>query len=331
MNLSIAAKLGLPALALVGVLAACTPPEPVVDKTTFTVSPTDKATGVAETSKVVLTYTAAMADAAKTSVTLKDGAAVLPSTPVWDAAKKVLTVTPTSTLGFSKSISVVVAAAKDAAGGDVDPRTTSFTVKTAPVGGTDTPATLDGANTDGFFKADSAATPSSGGVAGMRVGYTVDSATGAPDGDGKAFISFTLPAGVSAAKVNSAKLTLVNTPRSLYDAANGELTKGDGTDLFAANKSLLLESLVFGGGALSAGDFATTGTVPVTIASNAALANIDVTAAIKADLTAARTKSQFRVALSTPTPRPAAGYWIRIGGDLAPAANRPTLVLNVAP
>jgi hypothetical protein len=332
MNLSIAAKLGVIAFASVAVLAACNP-DPVVQptKTTFAVSPADKATAVVETSKVVLTYTAAMADSAKTSVVLKDGATVLPSTPVWDTAKKVLTVTPTSAFGFSKVISVVVAASTDAAGTAVDAKTTTFTVKAATVGGTDQPATLEAANTDGFFKADAAADASASGLAGMRVGYTV-LASGAPDGIGKAFLSFTLPAGVTAAKVTSAKLTMVNTPTKVYTTpVVDEGTKGDGTDLFAAGRSLTLESLVFGGGALTKADFATTGTLPINIASNAALANIDVTALVKADLTAARTKSQFRVSMVLPAAAPAAGYWIRIGSDSAPTANKPTLVLTVAP
>jgi hypothetical protein len=332
MNLSIAAKLGVIAFASVVGLAACTDPVvPPVSKTTYTVSPADKATGVLETAKVVLTFSAAMPDAAKTIITLKDGATVVPSTPTWDTTKKILTVSPTSALGFSKVISVVGTASADAAGLVVEPKTTTFTVKAATIGGTDQPATLDAANTDGFFKADSAADASASGLAGMRVGYTV--ASGAPDGIGKAFLSFTLPAGVTAAKVTSAKLTMVNTPTKVYTTpVVDEGTKGDGTDLFAAGRSLTLESLVFGGGALTKADFAaTTGTSPVNIASTAALANIDVTAAVKADITAARTKSQFRVSMVLPAAAPAAGYWIRIGSDSAPTANKPTLVLTVAP
>ena len=324
MNLSIAAKLGLPALALAAALVACPGPEVVTPpKTTFTVSPADKATAVLETSKVVLTYTAAMADSAKTSVALKDGAAVLPSTSVWDAAKKVLTVSPASAFGFTKVISVVVGPSTDGAGAAVDAKTTTFTVKAATVGGTTQNGTLDSANTNGIYLADGG-TATLSGTAGMRVGYTV-SATGAPDGEGKAFISFTLPAGLTAAKVQSAKLTLVNTPTI------SEGTTGDGTALFAAGKALTLESLVFGGGALTTADFAAvTGTLPVNLANAAALANIDVTSAVKADVTAAR-KSQFRLSLAVPTPRPAAGYWIRVGSDTAPTANQPTLVLTVTP
>jgi hypothetical protein len=330
MNLSIASKLGIFAVASFALFAACDT-TPQVTKTTYTVVPANAATGVSETANVVLTFSAAMPEASKSAVTLKDGATTIAATSTWDATKKILTVDPTASLGFSKVITVAVAATADAAGNAVDAKSTTFTVKAAPVGGADQSATLDGANTDGYFKADTSADASVGGVAGMRVGYTVVSATGAPDGIAKAFLSFTLPAGVTAAKVNSAKLTLVNTPRSLYEPAVGEGTKGDGTELFAAGRSLTLESLVFGGGALTKADFATAGTLPVNIASNAALANIDVTALVKADITAARTKSQFRVSMALPATVPATGYWIRIGGDLAPTANKPTLVLNVAP
>jgi hypothetical protein len=321
MNLSIAAKFGFSAIALAAVLVAC--PNPIVEpaKTTFTVSPVDKATAVVETSKVVLTYTAAMADSAKTSIVLKDGATVLPSTPVWDAAKKVLTVTPTSVFGFTKVISVVVAASTDAAGGAVDAKTTTFTVKTAPTGGGNVNATLDAANTNGFFKAD-ADVVKSGTNVGMRVGYTV-AVGGAPDGIGKAFMSFTLPAGTTAAKINSAKLTLFNVPTVSEGAT------GDGTNLFAAGRTLNLESISLVGSALGVGDFATTGTAAGTVTSAAGLANIDVTTAVKAAVAAG--KVQFRLSMVAPATAPAAGYWVRVGGGGAPTASQPTLVLNVAP
>jgi hypothetical protein len=231
MNLSIAAKFGLPALALAAALVACPQPDPVVTKTTFTVSPIDKATGVLETSKVVLTYTAAMADAAKTSVTLKDGTTVVPSTPVWDAAKKVLTVTPTSTLGFSRVISVVVAAAKDGAGGDVDAKTTTFTVKAGTTTGQTTqslatdfdgtivkdldgnasdvpaPAVIDATVKFAFYplstdSATSAIQSEKDRKISMRVGNVNN------DSVGRGVLRFTVPATVNLAKVAKAELIL---------------------------------------------------------------------------------------------------------------------------
>jgi Bacterial Ig-like domain len=129
MNLSIAAKFGLPALALAAALVACPKTEEVVAKTTYTVVPANAATGVLETANVVLTFSAAMPDTAKSAVTLKDGTAAIAATSTWDATKKILTVDPTAALGFSKVITVAVAATKDAAGVDVDAKTTSFTVK----------------------------------------------------------------------------------------------------------------------------------------------------------------------------------------------------------
>jgi hypothetical protein len=323
MNLSIAAKLGVIALASVSVLAGCIDPVVPPTKTTFTVSPVDKATGVLETSKVVLTYNAAMADAAKTSVTLKDGATVVPSTPVWDAAKKVLTVSPTRVLGFSKVISVVVAAAKDAAGGDVDAKTTSFTVRPAPSGTQTVTAAIDPTNTLGYYVADATPTilnPSA--IADVKVGYTATPP--APDGVAKAFFSFTLPATVTAAKIKTATLTLVNTPRT------SEGVNGDGNSVFAVG-NLSLQSIVPSAAALGLTDFKAVGTLPVSITSTAGLSSINVLPNVTADLTAARTKSLFRLSLVEPATRPTTAQWIRIGSSTAAAANQPVLTITYTP
>jgi Bacterial Ig-like domain len=322
MNLSIAAKLGLPALALAAALVAC-PDTTVVAKTTYTVAPADKATGVLETSKVVLTFSAAMPDSAKTAVVLKDGATTVASTPTWDTAKKILTISPNSVLGFSRVISVVGAATKDAAGVDVDPKTTSFTVRPTPTGTQTVTATIDAANTLGYYVADAAPTVlNASTVADVKVGFTA--VPPAPDGVAKAFFSFTLPATVTAAKIKTATLTLVNTPR-VSEGANG-----DGNTVFAVG-NLSIHSIVPAAAALGLADFKAAGTLPVSITSTAGLSSINVLPNVVADLTAARTKSLFRLSLVEPATRPATAQWIRVGSSTATAANQPVLTITYTP
>jgi Bacterial Ig-like domain len=324
MNLSIAAKLGLPALALVAALAACTDPVVPVTKTTFTVSPADKATGVLETSKVVLTYNAAMADSAKTSVTLKDGATVVPSTPVWDTAKKVLTVTPTSALGFSKVISVVVAAAKDAAGGDVDPKTTTFTVKAGPIGGTtksfvstndgniagDYPVVNTAASVLTTF-AFNATSPSVPGT--LAVGNIFD-------GVSRGAVRFTL-AGVTPAQITKATLNLdipaANVVGTPLTTLGGLQIKGVnfGTDIAAD-------------GVDAKADFQTgdAGATDVTVSASSKV-SVDVTAFVKTLV--ANGNADFIIRFKTePATKGAytAGQSLRISAlESTTAANRPTL------
>jgi Bacterial Ig-like domain len=209
MNLSIAAKFGLPAIALAGVLVACptTPVEPT--KTTFSVSPTDKATNVVETANVVLTFSAAMPDAAKSVVSLKDGATIVDAKATWDTAKKILTVDPTNALGFSKTYTVAVTATKDAAGVEVAAKSTTFTVKADPnVGGGGVKVSTLLYDGSIAYDAPTATTTakyaffnSSSVVGTFGVGSLNDAVS-------RGVLRFTLPAGVTAAQVKTATLDL---------------------------------------------------------------------------------------------------------------------------
>jgi hypothetical protein len=301
MNLSIAAKLGVIAFASVAVLASCMDPvvQPVA-KTTYTVSPADKTTGVLETAKVVLTFSAAMPDAAKTIITLKDGATVVPSTPTWDTTKKILTVSPTSALGFSKVISVVGTASADAAGLVVDAKTTTFTVKAATTGtgGTKTGTlTADGSivldltTTKYAFYATPPAVANAGTFNVGDVG----------DGAARGVLRFALPAGVTAAQVASATLEVnqkivTSTP---YTSLGGlQVQGGDfGTAIGSDNAD-------------SAADFAsgtTTFNGPVAeLAAGVKLVSVDVTSYVTGQLTAGKTNADLIVRFKNePTTVPA--------------------------
>jgi hypothetical protein len=105
---------------------------------------------------------------------------------------------------------------------------------------------------------------------------------------------------------------------------------GDGTNLFVIG-SVRIESLVYAGATLSATDFASTGALPVNITSNTGFASVDVTAAVKADVTGGRAKSQFRASLVEPATPPAKGAFVRLGSTTAPAANQPKLVIEYNP
>ncbi len=330
MNLSIATKFGLPAIALAAVLVAC-PTEPVVTPDTTaptivasSVTPTGAAVAVS-TNKISVTFNEEMDPTVLTGVisfTLPATGAPTVSAPAWSNGNKTYSVTLSALTAPTSYKFKVAGNVKDKAGNKYVPGTSEYSFSTV-VGGTgvgNVNAVLNAANTSGFFK--DAVGLKVGSTVGMRVGYTVATG-GAPDGIAKAFMSFTLPAGTTAAKINSAKLSLFNVPTVSEGAT------GDGTNLFAAGRTLNLESIVLAGSALGVADFETTGTAAGTVASAAGLVNIDVTTAVKAAVAAG--KVQFRLSMVAPATAPAAGYWVRVGGGGAPTASQPTLVLNVAP
>jgi hypothetical protein len=328
MNLSIAAKFGLPAFALVGVLAACTPPEPTVDTTPpkiLSVSPTGTSVAVA-TNKISVNFDEEMDPSVLTGVisfTLPATGAPTVSAPVWSNGNKTYSVT-LSALTAPKDYKFKVAnTVKDKAGNKLA-AAAEYGFSTVVATNTGAQPTADvAANINGFYKPDTSALVGPTGVAGIRVGYTVG-ALGAPDGIGKAFYSFNLPASLTVAKIKSAKLTLVNTP-TVLEGANG-----DGTNVFGQG-NIRVESIVYAAANLGAADFTSAGSSPVNIAALSGLANMDVTAAVKADVTALRAKSQFRASLVEPAARPATGAWLRLGSTTAPAANQPTLVIEYNP
>jgi Bacterial Ig-like domain len=305
MNLSIAAKFGLPAIALAAVLVAC--PEPVVppvSKTTYTVSPADKATGVLETANVVLTFSAAMPDTAKSAVTLKDGTAAIAATSTWDATKKILTVDPTAALGFSKVITVAVAATKDAAGVDVDAKSTTFTVKAATTGtgGTKTGTlTADGSIVLDYATATAAekftfyATPPAP-VGGFPVGdlrpgtFRVGDVS---DAVARGALRFTLPAGVTAAQVATATLSIdqkviTGTP---YTSLGGLQVQG--ADFGAA----LAADAADAGADYKSGTAAING--PIVEPGAVTKIDVDVTSYVIAQLTASKTNADLLVRFKT--------------------------------
>jgi hypothetical protein len=327
MNLSIAAKFGLPAIALAALLVACPDPTPVVDTAAPTivassVTPTGTAVPVS-TNKISVTFNEEMDPSVLTGVisfTLPATGAPSVSAPAWSNGNKTYSVTLSALTAPTSYKFKVAGTVKDKAGNKYVPGTSEYSFSTV-VGGTGgNNATLNAANTSGYFK--DTVGLKVGSPVGMRVGYTV-AAGGAPDGIAKAFMSFTLPAGTTAAKITSAKLSLFNVPTVSEGAT------GDGTNLFAAGRTLNLESIVLAGAALGVADFETLGTAAGTVTSAAGLVNIDVTTAVKAAVAAG--KVQFRLSMVAPTTAPAAGYWLRVGGGGAPAASQPTLVLNVAP
>jgi Bacterial Ig-like domain/IPT/TIG domain len=257
------------------------------------------------------------------SFTLPVSGAPAISSPTWSADSRTLSVT-IGALAASTSYKFKIAnTVKDLAGNQMvtaseygfstTPDTTSYSQPTADVQ----------ANINGFYKGDASGIVGPTNVAGLSVGYTVG-ATGTPDGIRKAFFSFNLPANLPVSKIKSAKLTLVNTPTV------SEGVQGDGTNVFGIG-NVRIESIVYGAAILGAADFTSAGTSPVNIAALSGLTNIDVTAAVKADVTALRAKSQFRVSLVEPAVRPAMGSWLRLGSTIAPAANQPTLVLEFNP
>jgi Bacterial Ig-like domain len=331
MNLSIAAKLGLPALALAAALVACPGPDPVVDTTApkiLTVSPTGSAVAVA-TNKISVNFDEEMDPSVLTGVisfTVPATGAPTVSAPVWSNGNKTYSVTLSALTAPTSYKFKVAGTVKDKAGNKyVQPTGAAgeYSFSTVVTTNTGLQPTVDAANVNGYYKPDTSALVGPTGVAGIRVGYTVG-ALGAPDGIGKAFYSFNLPANLTVAKIKSAKLTLVNTP-TVAEGANG-----DGTNVFGIG-NIRIESIVFAAANLGAADFASAGSSPVNIAALSGLANMDVTAAVKADVTALRAKSQFRASLVEPAAKPATGAWLRLGSATAPAANQPTLVIEYNP
>ena len=305
MNLSIAAKLGFPALALAATLVACPDPvvNPVVAKTTYTVVPANAATGVSETANVVLTFSAAMPETAKNAVTLKDGTTAIAVTSTWDLTKKILTVDPTASLGFSKVITVGVAATADAAGVTVDAKTTSFTVKAATgTGGTKT-GTL---TADGSILLDYAVAP----AAEKYTFYATPPAPtgGFPTGDARpgtfrvgdvsdavarGALRFTLPAGVTAAQVATATLSIdqkviTGTP---YTALGGLQVQG------ADFGATLASDAADAGVDYKSGTAAING--PTVEPGAVTKIDVDVTSYVVAQLTASKTNADLLVRFKT--------------------------------
>jgi Bacterial Ig-like domain len=334
MNLSIAAKFGIFALSTVAVLASCdNGPAPIVDTTAPTivassVTPTGTAVAVS-TNKISVTFNEEMDPsvlAGVISFTLPTTGAPTVSAPAWSNGNKTYSVTLSALTAPTNYKFKVAGIVKDKAGNKYIPGTTEYsfsTVTTTPPTGLQPTADV-AANINGFYKPDASPVQGPTNFAGIRVGYTVDGVTGAPDGIAKAFYSFNLPAGLTTAKIKTVKLTLVPTPTAAEGAT------GDGTNLFGIG-NVRVESLVYAAATLSAADFASAGTLPVNITSNTGFANIDVTAAVKADVTGGRAKSQFRASLVEPAVRPTKGSFVRLGSTSAPAANQPTLVIEYNP
>jgi Bacterial Ig-like domain len=334
MNLSIAAKFGLPAIALAAVLVACPKTEEVVPDTTAptivasSVTPTGTAVPVS-TNKISVTFNEEMDPSVLTGVisfTLPATGAPTVSAPVWSNGNKTYSVTLSALTAPTSYKFKVAGTVKDKAGNKyVQPTGAAgeYSFSTVVTTNTGLQPTVDAANVSAFYKPDTSALVGPINPAGMRVGYTVG-ALGAPDGVGKAFYSFNLPANLTTLKIKKASLTLVNTP-TVAEGANG-----DGTNVFAIG-NIRIESIVSAAASVGAADFSSAGSSPVNIAALSGLANIDVTAAVKADVTALRAKSQFRASLVEPAARPATGAWLRLGSTAAPTANQPTLVIEYNP
>jgi Bacterial Ig-like domain len=225
MNLTIAAKLGFPALALAAALVACPGPEadvtaPLISSVTPTGVTVAKSVG-----KISVTFNEAM----DTTVTAGVIAFTAPATgapaitaPAWSADKKTLSVTIPALTASSAYKFNVTALAKDVAGNKFAPGTAGYSFTTAAdvVTGTAVNATAvsDGAIIKDIDGNPAAVPPVAGPIyqfyplvtdgaaadskISMRVGDVADDAVG------RGALRFTLPAGVTSAQVLKAELIL---------------------------------------------------------------------------------------------------------------------------
>ena len=308
MNLSIAAKFGLPALALVAALAACTP-EPVVTDTTApkidSVSPTgfvvDKTI-----SKISVTFSEEM-DASITANVIKFTAPIPApaiSAPAWSNGNKTYSVTIGALAAAKKYDFQVTTVVKDKAGNALAATGNySFTTKADTVpGSTVTNAVLEASGTL-FDDVNGAAAVVAPPKAATAPGKSfIDSSVTDPnpqlqrfrmgtgtDGTARGALRFSIPASIPAtATVSDAKLTLTYFSQE----------KTPFTVLNAAPDGLFLEGADFGPALDGSSDFGSvaapaTGKTSVATAYGAdnATVTVDVTGLVVAKVGAAGTRN----------------------------------------
>jgi hypothetical protein len=355
MNLSIAAKLGLPALALAAALVACpdttVPTGDTVAPTIASVTPTG--TTVA---KAVGKISVSFSEAMDTSVTAGVVAFTLPATgapaitaPTWSADKKTLSVTIPALTASTNYKFNVTALAKDVAGNKFVPGTAGYSFTTAAdtvVGGT-----LYTANTssDGtvlkafatptgyaFYPtaADLAAPDTDLSAVDRRTSMRVGNVNG--DSVGRGVMRFALPSAVvtaGATKVNKAELVLTQ-----Y-----KVTASPATGAWAS--ALNVEGLNFAGAAAGANveaDFGEGTSAVVATAANtfagpsvnpgdSKTITFDVTAYVKAQLTNTKANADFRARFATEAAATGAAQSdVRFYTNDA-ATGKPVLNITVAP
>jgi Bacterial Ig-like domain len=329
MNLSIAAKFGLPALALAATLVACPQPEPTVDTTApqFKSSvPANDTTAIAANVAIKIVFDEAMNKTA-TQGAVTFSPAVTPASYVWGNGDKELTINPPAAgWGTAASYTVTIGAgAKDVAGNPLSAAPKTFKFKATPVivGGTKTFISTNDGNIAGDYPAVSTAasvlttfafnatSPSVPGT--LAVGNIFD-------GVSRGAVRFAL-AGVTPAQITKATLNLdipaANVVGTPLTTLGGLQIKGVsfGTDIAAD-------------GVDAKADFQTgdAGATDVTVSASSKV-SVDVTAYVKTLV--AGGNADFIIRFKT---EPAtkgvyvAGQSLRISSlETATAANKPTL------
>jgi Bacterial Ig-like domain len=329
MNLSIAAKFGLPAIALAAVLVACPTETPIVDTTApqFKSSvPANDTTAIAANVAIKIVFDEAMNKTA-TQGAVTFSPAVTPASFVWGNGDKELTINPPAAgWGTSASYTVTIGAgAKDVAGNSfvaVPPKTFKFKATPVVVGGTRTFISSNDGNIAGDYPAVSTA-------ASVLTSFTFNATSPSVpgtlavgnifDGVSRGAVRFALT-GVTPAQITKATLNLD------IPAANVV-----GTPLITLG-GLQIKGVSFGtdiatDGVDAKADFQTgdAGAADVAVTNNKV--SVDVTAYVKT--LAAGGNADFIVRFKTePATKGAytAGQSLRISSlETATAANKPTL------
>ena len=308
MNLSIAAKFGLPALALVAALAACTPPE-VVETTPPTISSVSPTGSVVDktTSKISVTFSEEM-DSSITANVIKFIAPIPApaiSAAAWSNGNKTYSVTIGALAAAKKYDFQVATVVKDKAGNALAAAGNySFTTKADTVpGSTVTNAVLEASGTlfDDVNGAAAVVGPPAKAATAPGKSFIDSSVTDVnpqlqrfrmgtgTDGTARGALRFSIPASIPAtATVSDAKLTLTYFSQE----------KTPFTVLNAAPDGLFLEGADFGPALDGSSDFGSvaapaTGKTSVATAYGAdnATVTVDVTGLVVAKVGAAGTRN----------------------------------------